>query len=632
MKFVMLVFPAMLFLLPEVSVAQNLVINPGFENNNDCNSVIEYSPSYSTFPSVTDWVSSIYQSTPDYFNACNPPGAGVPLNFIGSQQARTGNGYAGCYVQYWRDTAFSIPIGYFYNEYVTTKLAQPMLAGTQYYVSFYVSLSEGFPGQGIDAIHDFGAHFSLSQLNDSIQYTGGIYSCLNVTAHINNPAGNYLDDTLNWMKIDGVYTAAGDEQWMTIGHFGDSTFPDHIVVRPHSNGMFSYQFTYMYIDDVCVLDMSDPITSFRDTVVCPGLLPVPLQGHVGGVRFQWSNGDTSQYSLISDSGLVWVRTWGECSYYVDTIRVDFLPMDPAITTAADTMICPQSFPVLLTGNPNGVAFSWNTGATTPQIGAMSAGTYWVVATDDDCRQFADTFKIEAVNMLPPDLGPDTFYCTSDDVTLAPNASYSSYLWSTGAITSSISVSTGGIYTVEVTDGCGMVMSDAVDLVFSALPQVGPLSGDSVFCKGRQVLLTANNANDRYLWSTGDTTCCINVNQPGPYFVQVSNQCGASADSINIYFDNCDACYYVPSAFSPNGDGLNDVFKITSLCHLRGFHMLIVNRWGEAIFDSYKVEQGWDGTLHGSPAEVGAYFYMIELYQSNPGGEKIFLKGDVTLIR
>ena len=97
--------------------------------------------------------------------------------------------------------------------------------------------------------------------------------------------------------------------------------------------------------------------------------------------------------------------------------------------------------------------------------------------------------------------------------------------------------------------------------------------------------------------------------------------------------NVNPVVYVPSAFSPNGDGLNDHFRPKSAdgpILIRNFE--IYNRWGQMVFWGYgaTASEGWDGTFHGIPAEIGAYFYTIDI--ETPTGGTIALKGDVTLVR
>ncbi len=91
--------------------------------------------------------------------------------------------------------------------------------------------------------------------------------------------------------------------------------------------------------------------------------------------------------------------------------------------------------------------------------------------------------------------------------------------------------------------------------------------------------------------------------------------------------------YVPSAFSPNGDGLNEQFIIVGNYPVERFHIVIFDRWGTAIFESHNIQNSWGGLIRSQPADIGVYFYMIEAtVRIIDETRSVFLKGDVTLIR
>ena len=87
--------------------------------------------------------------------------------------------------------------------------------------------------------------------------------------------------------------------------------------------------------------------------------------------------------------------------------------------------------------------------------------------------------------------------------------------------------------------------------------------------------------------------------------------------------------FIPTAFTPNGDGLNEIFKIKAP-FIEDFKMIIYNRWGEIIFVSNQMSNGWDGTINGKQAPVGVYAYLIEA--KDFGGEQYTRSGTVTLLR
>jgi gliding motility-associated-like protein len=90
------------------------------------------------------------------------------------------------------------------------------------------------------------------------------------------------------------------------------------------------------------------------------------------------------------------------------------------------------------------------------------------------------------------------------------------------------------------------------------------------------------------------------------------------------------CIDIPNAFSPNSDGLNDVFRVISSGAFSNVDLKIYNRWGQLIFESAGVNNGWDGTFKGIPANVGVYVYTVTVRLAN--GETFIKNGNVTLLR
>ncbi|WP_118972059.1 gliding motility-associated C-terminal domain-containing protein [Taibaiella koreensis] len=190
----------------------------------------------------------------------------------------------------------------------------------------------------------------------------------------------------------------------------------------------------------------------------------------------------------------------------------------------------------------------------------------------------------------------------------------------------------GTYKVYIrnAEGCGTNVIVHVGSV--PLPEV-TLRGDTTLCVGMPLMLeTTLQDNVQYLWSTGDTTCCIKVTQPGRYSLTAINKCGSTEAGVQISYVKCNYCFFIPNAFSPNGDGKNDQFNIKQTCPADKYKLQIFNRWGELVFTTLSVANSWDGFYNGSPAESGAYFYVLQAWPSDPAQGEIRLKGDLTLIR
>ncbi len=218
-------------LLSLYSKSQNLVPNPSFEILTQCPTLfnqIYYAPPW--FQPCIHSGNTTNSSSSDVYDTCsNYAEYGVPTNVAGFQYAQTGFAYAAIYL--YGDTVN-------YREYLEVPLTDTLIANKKYCVEFYVSLS--YPAS---AVSNCGAYFS----NDSILDTTNLKAIDYITPQIENPIGNMLNDTANWMLISGNFIAQGGERFMTIGNFHN---PANTNVQSLGGGTVAYY----YVDDVSVVD------------------------------------------------------------------------------------------------------------------------------------------------------------------------------------------------------------------------------------------------------------------------------------------------------------------------------------------------------------------------------------------
>ena len=139
---------------------------------------------------------------------------------------------------------------------------------------------------------------------------------------------------------------------------------------------------------------------------------------------------------------------------------------------------------------------------------------------------------------------------------------------------------------------------------------------------------------KYSWSSNPETNSATVKgMPNGYYmawVHDANNCVDSLLSTISYDDCCKP--FVPDAFTPNGDGKNDLFRIRFKGDIKLENFSIYNRFGQRVYYSIYVDQGWDGTYNGVPQELGTYDYYIKAFCGNKLDHEISLHGNVTLIR
>jgi len=624
------------FFFSPASSAQNIVANPSFEIYNACpdNSFVNLSYDFPPLsqPTVQNWFFA-NEATTDYYNACATPAPpfmlGVPNNWVGHQYPRTGQGMAGgiFYVKYPATT----PAGITYAEYLQGTLVTPMIAGHVYYGSYWVSLSENdqifqvnsFDVIGIDKL---GAHFSTTAIVESG------YSILNLNADISSPAGVFYTDTAIWKKVEGFYTAAGGEAWITIGAFTPYANQSSILV---DTDFLDVPTAYYFIDDVCVYDLSagDHINA-HDTIVCNGGATLNISGKANAASWIWNTGATTQSVNVSD-GTYWVQSIGECEAWVDTFHV----VINSIELGNDTLVCGNQ-PIIIGPAPNAArSYLWNTGVATSQITVDTAGLYILTVTAAGCPPIEDSIKVTYAPKPPRLPDYDTLICTSQGGIFQIPVTGNGLIWHSmpddegSSQAPVIDKSNYGsfVFYVQQSDSC---YSDLSEVKINVLPKPYVQLDDTTICNAGDpvILLGQEQSFVDFAWNTGANTCCISVNQSGIYNLTVSNECGVAKGESEVVITDCDSCLKVPNAFSPNGDALNDEFKPMYACAYHSFALSIYNRFGQRVFFSNNSKKGWDGTFNGKPCDIGTYFFYIEETLLYPDGEKITLKGDFELLR
>ena len=189
----------------------------------------------------------------------------------------------------------------------------------------------------------------------------------------------------------------------------------------------------------------------------------------------------------------------------------------------------------------------------------------------------------------------------------------------------------GIYYVPLKTerGCDSIVMYNVKVLKS--PSHLEISPDTCLNNMASVRLTATGGYDNYLWNnlTNTSDSFFFVTFPGSYTVAVNNMCGAKADTVHV-FDQCDFPIYFPTAFTPNGDYLNDELRVPWANKNKLVRLRIYNRWGEIVFSTTIPGKGWDGKVKGIPQAAGIYIYYLEM--QGLSGHKLEQKGTVLLSR
>ncbi|MBC8047974.1 MAG: gliding motility-associated C-terminal domain-containing protein, partial [Fimbriimonadaceae bacterium] len=555
-----------------ISQAQvNLVPNPSFEDYIDCPYGFDgFFGSESTFYIVDQWMRPS-SGTSDLFNSCASVGSGmnVPDAFFGYRYAHTGEGYAGMY---------TVISGY--REYIQTRLTDTLEAGKCYYIEYWVA-----PGFKVES----GYYYNLTtdefglNISDERYFDEFDYGVIDIEANLENPEGYFLTDTVNWNKTGGFYTAEGGEEWIILGNFKDDGDTDPILIDSAYEDFAALSYGYFFVDDVMVTP-ADSAIYINDTSLCS--LTYTILGPVGGDSYLWSTGDTTLNITVTETGFYWLDISTPCGILSDTAFINF------VTVAEEYMseeveVCSTSFPYELSAPSGYSEWLWDSGETTESITVNEPGIY-IVTSAVECGTLTDTIYVTTTSLPSLFIGNDSLICADQpwNILLSANNEFSSYEWNTGETTQSITITGAGIYSVNASTACGTVLDE---IEFTSNPLEGivvDLGNDIALCpnySNNSVTFTAPDDLPTYFWNTGSTEQSITVSDPGTYWVTINNPlCNDIGDSVRVTVCND---LFLPNAFSPNNDGINDLLYLIGLLPENLISFTVYNRWGEIVFET-----------------------------------------------
>jgi len=192
--------------------------------------------------------------------------------------------------------------------------------------------------------------------------------------------------------------------------------------------------------------------------------------------------------------------------------------------------------------------------------------------------------------------------------------------------------------LKISSSAGCSDSDTVRITILPLPEFVYLTSDTTIKYGDEVELRAASTAWKYIWSPNkwmsdptsrDTK--VQPFEPMTYKIMILDDNGCwNTDSVRITLDYTQDKLLVPNAFTPNGDGANDIFRPANLNYNKLVDFRVFNRWGQEVYTFIQSSKGWDGTLGGEPAPAGNYQYYLVI--ESPDGKSQIVKGDVILLR
>ncbi len=365
--------------------------------------------------------------------------------------------------------------------------------------------------------------------------------------------------------------------------------------------------------------------------------------NISGATYSWNTMpvQTTQTATALVAGTyICTVTQGTCT---DTAKVTITNSNAeAITFMGDTLICAGTSTTLTATSVGATNYAWNTNPI--QVSASitvtpNSNTYYTVAASNGTCVSIDSVLVTALSTSSAYILADTLVCKGEPVALTASTG-TSYVWSPGGATSQSIVyiaTVPGTYSVVVTNATAPVAcrTSTASITINIHPYTGIDAGpDQTIKLGKTAILTATGAPvTGYTWiNTNQQLNSIEVSPSATtvYTVKSTDKFGCvSTDSVRVTVDITCGDLFMPTAFSPNDDGSNDLQCVLGNC-VTTIEWAIYDRWGEKVFESKSMDDCWNGTYKGYAVNTGVYAYKLTATLTN--GNIVTKNGNITLMR
>jgi gliding motility-associated-like protein len=420
-----------------------------------------------------------------------------------------------------------------------------------------------------------------------------------------------------------------------ISYFWDNGSTDTVrkITNPGTYTLRQTRGGDTLIDTIRLSFTTPYIPTSLDTSFCTGdSLKVDFSA-LSADSLVWFDGDTSRQRTFNTIGTFVFTVYQEvCGISSDSIR---LSIDTFLTgISIDTSSCQDTLRIS-SRTDTLLNYQWSTGQSTPNIQVNASGIY-TVQVAGACNTVIDTFRVELPKNLPPQISPDTLIiCANNDsvqvgISIDPDLSFN---WSNGATSAFQWINVAGDYSLQVFNNCDTV-EFKYTLQYKEIFEPEPIQ-DTGLCAASDVVFDLNypivenvKVNGRILFDN-----ILTVSEAGSYTIEYKLECGLVVDSFSVDIIACECDFEMPDAFTPNGDGLNDRFRIENQCEELNHSIQIFNRWGVLVFENQTNTDFWNGTHNGRDVSGGAFIYKMN-YSGIINGRPYegFKQGFISVIR
>ena len=540
--------------------------------------------------------------TPDYYYVGGWMMSGIITPFSGNGQVGLGT---------WSNNDLN------YREYISTYLLVPLDIGRKYTFSFY--LYHNFFGTITNncskSTNNLGFCFSIYPLNQ--------YFIEPIKRIPQIEIDTIINFTNTWKKYTFIYTPDSAYQRITIGNFRNDSVTS-VSVSGTTCSYYCFDKIEMYPIKLKIIG---------DTLICKG---DTINMHVYGDSIvKWAN--TFNPNNILYTGYSFTATPNVTTTYIayghwDTAYITVHVANiPVVNLGNDTALCPHDT-LYLNVSTLYASYMWQDSSAFSAYKVTKQGIYWVKVSIDSSCFASDTINVIYNSNPVVNLGNDTILCYGQETKLDALQASATYLWQDGSTSHDYIIKppySPYVFWVKVTiNNC--TSTDSIEVHSIPLPII-PL-GNIILCPGQSILLDVTTPNVSYLWQDSTVKPTYIISHEGLYWIKLtdSNNC-SSTDTIELSYQNCNIPIYIPNTFTPNGDGINDLFKIESTYLIYDFRLMIYSRWKDIVFESTDINIGWDGSYKGKIVPQGLYIYLLTGIIKNTG-EQIKRTGSVTVLR
>jgi gliding motility-associated-like protein len=268
--------------------------------------------------------------------------------------------------------------------------------------------------------------------------------------------------------------------------------------------------------------------------ICSGET-LQLNAGIAGVTYAWNTGSNDQAIAISTPGWYSVTVSSSCGVDSDSVWITDGGILPIVTLPDTVILCPGEQIMITPMSSNVESWLWHDGSSSPTFSVSAPGLVAIIVSNA-CGTSTDSVEVAVLPALPGfSLGADTVLCAGESVVLSVSSAGASVLWNNGSVSDSLSVSTEGLFSVNVSNQCGEISDSIYIQVLPELPALS-LGDDQFLCPAETILFSPGITEVNYTWQDGSSDATLTVNAPGTITLTLSNACGSVTDTVIVYED------------------------------------------------------------------------------------------------